>query len=372
MHFRDDRRRRLLNEEILGAAARDEEAVPESPGRPAARRSARYAKAADMSNQPRITDLVPQRAWVLFLWCLLGLGAVAGLEALYWYMPQWARHTRDGRIAAFDLDGEGSLGAWFTSALLAASGLAAVLIYTLRRHRLDDYRGRYRLWLWAAACFFVMSIDEAGSLHEGFKEMMTHLTGERLAYDPVGDGSLWWVIAYAAVLGFVGLFIFWDLCESWLSGLASLATAGLYGVAVATQLGLLLPERGARSVMLEEGCEMLGAMMLLASLATYARHVTREIDGTAGGKLRKARRKTGKPAEARTATAVAKSLSSAPSVASAAVTSTSAASAATAGTKLEAKPGGSLLRKDPPHATPAPAGKIAAASAAKSKADRRR
>src|SRR5205823_14278964 len=78
--------------------------------------------------------------------------------------PQPAKHKhkppkpKDGRIAAFDLDGEGSLGAGFSAALLALSGVTAVLIYTLRRHRLDDYRGRYRLWLWAAMCWFVMSM----------------------------------------------------------------------------------------------------------------------------------------------------------------------------------------------------------------------
>jgi hypothetical protein len=296
MLFRDDRRRRLLNEEILGAAAREEE-PPAAPSRSTTPR-ARYAKAADMSQQPRVTDLVPQRKLVLCLWCLLGLGMIAGLEALYWQMPHWAKLTRDGRIAAFDLDGEGSLGAWFTSVLLSLSCLTAVLIYTLRRHRLDDYRGRYRFWLWAALCFLVMSIDEAGSLHEGFKEMMTYLTGQRLAYDPVGDGSLWWVAAYGAVLGLLGLFVLWDVSESWFSGLAFLATGGCYGVAVATQLGFLLPQRGARGVMVEEGCEMLGAACLLLCLVTYARHVIRQIDGTAESKTRKNKRRVGKPSGA--------------------------------------------------------------------------
>ncbi len=367
MLFRDDRRRRLLNEEILGAAAREgeEEASLDSPGRSAARRS-RYAKAADMIHQPRITDLVPQRKLVLFLWCLLGLAVVAGLEALYWHMPQWARHARDGRIAAFDLDGEGSLGAWFSSVVLALSGLAAVLIYTLRRHRLDDYRGRYRLWLWAAACFFVMSIDEAGSLHEGFKEMMYYLTAERLAYDPEGDGSRWWVIAYALLLGPLGLLILWDLCESWFSALALLATAGCYAVAVATQLGFLLPERGARGVMLEEGCEMLGGLALLLSLVTYARHIIREIDGTAGKKARKSKQKADKPAEDKSARhTAAKSPGSAPAAGA-------AVSMATAAVKAEAKPSGGQARKDPPHATPpVPTGKSVAPPVAK-KADRRR
>ena len=110
---------------------------------------------------------------------------VAGLEGLYAWMPRLAAMTHDGRIAAFDLDGEGSLAMWFSSATLALASMVSLIVYYVRRHRLDDYHGRYRIWLWASAVWFLMSIDEGGSLHEGFKEMMTAVTGRRV----FGDGS---------------------------------------------------------------------------------------------------------------------------------------------------------------------------------------
>ena len=78
---------------------------------------------------------------------------------------------------------------WFSSMTLAMAAMVAVLVYTVRRHRKDDYQGRYRVWLWAAACFMLMSLDETASLHEGFKEMMTLLTGSAI----FGDGSIWWI-----------------------------------------------------------------------------------------------------------------------------------------------------------------------------------
>ena len=87
-------------------------------------------------------------------------------------MPRVAAMTTDGRVAAFDLDGEGSLAAWYSSLLLTVASLCALLCYSLRRHRLDDYKARYRIWLAAAMCWFVMGVDEAGSLHEGFKELI--------------------------------------------------------------------------------------------------------------------------------------------------------------------------------------------------------
>ena len=88
-----------------------------------------------MDRQPRITDLVPRRYRVFALWLVLGAAVVGGLEALYFHMPRLAAHTSDGRIAAFDLDGEGSLGAWFSSMTLGSAGLLSLVILSIRRHK---------------------------------------------------------------------------------------------------------------------------------------------------------------------------------------------------------------------------------------------
>ena len=112
------------------------------------------------------------------------LGVVAGLEVLYAWMPRLAALTTDGRVAALDLDGEGSLAVWFSSTTLSLAALAAILVYSVRRHKKDDYHGHYRIWLWAAMCWGLMSIDETSSLHEGFKELMAHASGTRMFRGP--------------------------------------------------------------------------------------------------------------------------------------------------------------------------------------------
>jgi len=228
-----------------------------------------------MDQQPRLTDLIPRRLSTFFLWLVAGVLVVAALEGLYAWMPSVAHWTTDGRVAAFDLDSEGSLGVWFSSMTLAAAGLVAIVIYLVRRHRQDDYTGRYRIWLWAATCWFVLSVDETASLHEGFKEMMAHLSGTRL----FGDGSIWWVMAYVFVLGGVGSRLVLDMRPCWLSMTAIAATAGCYVVAVATQLGWLLPDSGARGVMLEEGAEMMGNVFLLLAMGLHARYVIMDAEG---------------------------------------------------------------------------------------------
>lgn len=252
---------------------------------------AHYPASALGEGQPRLTDLVPQRPWVLALLFMVGLGVTAGLVALYDQMPRWADRTTDGRIASFDLDGEGSLAVWWSSALLTLAAGLSIAIYLVRRHRQDDYRGRYRGWPWAAFCWLVMSVDETGSLHEAFKELMSQVAGTRLS----GDGSLWWVLAYATVLGSLGLWLLLEVRES-RGTLTLFLLAGVsLAVAVAAQLEWLLPQSGARGVMLEEACEMLGYQLIVFALAVYARHVVRDARGEVPVVIRAKRRKK-KPA----------------------------------------------------------------------------
>ena len=283
----EDRRRRVLTEELLGTADSTNRSKKGRQSVAARRaRQAVYGTPAFATTYPRVSDLIPQRLSVLALLLLAGITAIAGLEALYVWMGDLAAMTTDGRVAAMDLDGEGSLAAWFSSLLLGLAAAVAWFIYRVRRHRQDDYHGRYRIWAWTAFCLVVMSIDEAGSLHEGFKELMTAATGERL----FGDGSLWWVMAYALVLGIIGLRLLMQLKANFVATLSAFAAAALYVVAVFTQLGLVWPDRGAQAVMLEEGCEMGGNLLLLFALTLFARHVIFEAEGrlTERSKRRKA------------------------------------------------------------------------------------
>jgi len=271
---RDDRRRRLLADEYPGAAGGGTLVRPGAEGL-LPRRSENYGDAEFMDEQLRLIDLVPRRLPIFGLLLLGGLTVVAGLEALYAWMPDLAPLTTDGRVAALDLDGEGSLAVWFSSVTLLLAAVAAVLVYAIRRYKTDDYRGNYRIWLWAAMCWVVMSIDETSSLHEGFKEMMAYVTGTRL----FGDGSIWWAIPYFFLLGAVGSRLLVDMHHCRLSSAALLATAACYAVAVAAQFGWLLPESGARGVMLEEGAEMVGNLMLLAAMGLHARYVILDAEG---------------------------------------------------------------------------------------------
>lgn len=322
----DERRRRVLTEEVISggkASAKTTDLTARTTEDKPARN--RYGEAARMERQTRLTDLIPRSYAMLAVYFLLGGLVIAGLEALYFYMPQFAAHTTDGRIATFDLDSEGSLGAWFSTFQLTLAAGAALIIYSVRKHRADDYHARYRIWLVTAFCWFVMSIDEAASLHEGFKELMTSVTGER----GYGDGSVWWVGAYGVILGGLGIKLLLEMKECRTSTALMFLTAGCYAASVVAQLNLILPDSGAIGVMLEEGLEMAGNQFLLVAMLAHARYVFLEAKGEIAA--RQAKPKKEKKSTAKTAAEpVAKSS------------------------------GFGWFRKakiDPAHATPAPAGK---------------
>src|SRR5262249_38478953 len=133
MHFQrlgsqNDRRRRLLTEEAQASAEGD--ALPGStPVKPAQR----FHDAAQLDQQARITDFVPTRRLVLFTWFTLALMFIVALEAGYFFLTSAAGAPR---ISSLDLAGPNNLANWFGSILLLKTGVSALVIYALRRHRL--------------------------------------------------------------------------------------------------------------------------------------------------------------------------------------------------------------------------------------------
>ncbi|MBN1590910.1 MAG: hypothetical protein JW888_15460 [Pirellulales bacterium] len=280
MHFRqsgqrDPRRRRVLADLVLGrlpGADRTADTWGRSSVEP---RSKNYGEARFLDEQLRLTDLIPRRIGVFVLLFLVGTLVVAGLLTLHVWTARFGPMTTDGAVAAFDLDGEGTLAVWFSSTVLLLASLTAVVVYTIRRYKKNDYQGYYRVWLWAALCWGLLSLDETASLHEGFTGMMTYLTGTRL----YGDGSAWWMIAYFFLLGGVGTRLALDMRECRRSFVAFLCVAACYGLAVIAQLGWIWETETARAIMLEEGAEMMGNLFLLLAMGLHARHVILDAEG---------------------------------------------------------------------------------------------
>jgi hypothetical protein len=296
---RDDRRRRLLAEEHCASAA-DGAIVAVSPAARAAapptHKTAHYGDAAFLAQQPDLFDLLPQRWFVLTAIFLAGLALIGGIEGLYAWLP-----AARGRVAAFDLAGRGNLGEWFSALVLLAASITATLIYRVRRHRMDDYHGRYRVWLWAALCWFLLATDAVTGLHDAFRQMLTSLTGTRLA----GDGAVWWIVGFTLLLGTIGTRVLLDMRQCRLSTAALVLAACCYLAAVVIRLGWLAPADLVVRIMVRQCLLMTGHLLLLLAMGLHARYVLLDARGLLpqrAGKVRvkpRIKLKPEKPAPAR-------------------------------------------------------------------------
>ena len=222
---RDDRRRRLLSEDLTANSSLPAGETPAGQPKyqPPTHKSENYGDSEFLQTQARLTDLVPRRL-VPYLLCLKGgLAIIAGLMAFYVWAPKL---IPDGQPASqlADLGKCGSLGNWFASLLLLMATALAGMIFSVRRHKVDDYRGHYRVWLWVATAWFLAATDAAANLHQGFQQLMVSLTSWRLA----GEGSLWWVGAVLLFAGPIGFRLFMDMRSSRLSTAALLLAATAY------------------------------------------------------------------------------------------------------------------------------------------------
>ncbi len=268
-----DRRRRLLADElshasqwpVCGATGNDE---------PQTRKTSHYG-AADFLDEPAgLLNLIPRQPLTLALTLLLSIALPAVLEAAYDWMSGRAIPNLP-LPTSLDLNLKGSLANWYSTLTLLVAAATALIVYSVRRHRIDDYQGRYRIWLWAGACWFLLATDQAASLREGFRQLMVGLTGSRL----FGGGDIWWASLYTLLLGSVGSRLMIDMRPNW-PAMGSLALAGIVsGLAMAMRLGWTWLEPGKHEVMLRAGLEMGGSLLVLTTMALHARHVIFDAEG---------------------------------------------------------------------------------------------
>ena len=189
---RDGRRRRVLNEEMAAASA-TQAAVRASKDLTTNKTPrSTYGEAASSPNHVRVSDFVPRRASTLWFVWALGLLVVSGLVALDYYQDAlwpWLGETPASGNALLSTSGAGSIGSWFASVVLLLTAAHGVFIYSTRRHRLDDYRGRYRVWLWAALACLLLSINSITGIHAVLAATVARCVG----WTALPGHAVWWL-----------------------------------------------------------------------------------------------------------------------------------------------------------------------------------
>lgn len=280
MPLHHSRRRRVLTEDPAAAQAA---AVNTTLGASSAARAEAYAAAARRDQQPHVTDVVPL-GWLAQTLCLLsGLTVIAALETAYTWLPEMSAALGAASVAALDLASAGSLAHWYSSVLLGTGGVLALLVYRLRSHRVDDYRGRYRLWRWAVLAALALSVNEICQLDRLGAALVTLAArGTTLSPAAVLTPDRIWAISCAVLWGLAAVRVLFEVRRSLpASLLLVLAAADLLALAT-LPLWSRWDLTVAPAVMLVAGLRMAGHLLLLASVGLYARHVILEAEGRLG------------------------------------------------------------------------------------------
>jgi len=259
---------------------------------------AEYAPAALPERQPAVAALLPVRL-ARFAASAAGIVLVtAAVTAVGFHQPVLGAAGRAvgpkfaGSVAALraclDPRLAQSLAGWLGHVFLLAGAAVALAVRSMRRHRRDDFSGRYRAWGWMACVLCGTSCAAHVPVGRFVGTLISEATGITLG--PAGLG--WWVAITATLLGGVSLWTVLPLHERLATGLW--LGAGLAAWTVSTAAAWLGASRPVDPGIAPAAWAAGGAFVAIAMLAA-ARSVIREVRGEAGAA---AKQTAAKPAPA--------------------------------------------------------------------------
>lgn len=300
---RVDRRRRVLVDESRNEGApitprifRGDSNGPTS----------RYNAAALQAINAPIAKYVPLRPYWLLIWFLVGLIPVMGLLLMDQNVDRVSSILGTDTAAIFDLNAKGNFAAWFSSVAFAFAVALMLGVYSVRRHRRDDYRGRFTVWRWAIALAVLASVDATVGVHHLWQGFCQFITGTSL----LGDGSIWWVATWMLLFGGMIARLLFEMSSSRAAIYCACGAIGCYLWSSLVEVGFVSSssdQQWARTSQM--ATLMLGHHFLLYSLVHYAREVVLEAMGLvdspavrqANAQLVKAQKQEKKQAAAETA-----------------------------------------------------------------------
>lgn len=234
-----------------------------------------YSQAVRKSCQQRIVQLIPVRrgtvAIALTIFWLAYLGLVY-CHYLFHHAPLRPKSWNFATLpiaSLFDLTAWNSISHWLSCQLWLLTAIACWMTFNLRRHKLDDYRARYRVW---AVMGFV-----ALFLHFDAGTSSLLLLGQSIdpwARAEIGYGGWPLVLATtASLVGVMGIRLCSELKTvptavlTWVMGLIAVAASALIGT------GLLKTSWTPETLRLMSGSLWLaGALAVFQAVVIYLRH----------------------------------------------------------------------------------------------------
>ena len=265
---RDGRRRRVLNEEVLGGSAAFSAAAVDAADVP------RYGEQANIEHHPQVSDFVPRKRRTVVVLLAAALVVVAASQAIAHFAPQFSAPSGPLPAGTIQQISEGTL-KWLSAVSLLAAALGARLIHSLRRHRVGDVRGQYRVWKWVEMGCVALSADAVIGLHGLAAAAGATATGWSLTSTAVE----WWLAPLALAVAWIGVRFVKELAECRGAMIAATPALLCYAVGIAGAAGWSAEPLGVWSNVLLSAAPAAGHCFALAALLTYARYVVLDVQG---------------------------------------------------------------------------------------------
>jgi hypothetical protein len=291
-----------LNEELRSASgALASTAATSSAGADAPR----YGEQANIEHHPQITDFIPRRKRTVMTTLAVGVGVAASTQFLAQNANTLAAVMPGVPAQPIAVQLAHGVAAWTAAVGLLLVAAFARIIYSLRRHRVDDVHGRYRVWRWIAAGALVVSLNAVVGVHQVIARAAAAVTGWSLT----SSANEWWLAPLALLAGWTGVRLALEIAESRAAlGLTALAGA-TYAVAAVAGLGWTPAALGVSAGALADALPLVGHTLALASMMVFARYVVLDVQGLIE---HKPRRPAASAAKARAATVKAAATTAAP------------------------------------------------------------
>jgi hypothetical protein len=167
------------------------------------------------------------------------------------------------------------LAAWLSGALWFTGAAICLLVYALRRHRIDDFRGRYRVWLAGVAACIALSIASVTPVHDLIALVATQLT----QHGALRDHAAWWLALAGLPVAWIVLRALVDARESPIATVLLFGGVVCFGLALASYLSAwpIASPRGEE--VFTGAARLLGVWLTVVGFAAYGRFVVLDAQG---------------------------------------------------------------------------------------------
>jgi hypothetical protein len=287
----------VLKEEVLSASS-SRATIHANKRSNLADDAPRYSDAASVENHPQVTDFVPRRYATIAFVAVFGAGVTALTSALYYFVLPMAVAKGISSTAAIDLAARGNLASWFGSTVLLLTSVFCVLTYSIRRYRIDDYRGRYRVWMRAALAGLVISANSVTGLHQVVADSLTLVTG----WSALRAGAVWWLTLGGFPCAWIFARLLLDMRDCRAGAVAMVGSGVCYVVSAASYFGLVRATNAGIQQIFTAAPLLMGHWLLLTAIVANARFVVLDAQGLVSAKRRPKVKRAVKTTAAKSAT----------------------------------------------------------------------